>query len=198
MINLLPPERAAQIRYGRSNSSLRQWLMAAAAAIAGLAVIIFSGMIYINQQSDDLQNNITTAKKQLTTENLTGVQADAKGISSDVKLINQVLGREIRFSDLMTAIGKVMPSGTILSGLTLTNINSAIDVSANALDYTSAAQIAINLSDPTNNLFAHVDIVNISCLHDHPSSPYPCTAIYKALFSKSAANRFLNVTKASN
>ena len=98
----------------------------------------------------------------------------------------------------MTAIGKVMPSGTILSGLTLTNINSAIDVSANALDYTSAAQIAINLSDPTNNLFAHVDIVNISCLHDHPSSPYPCTAIYKALFSKSAANRFLNVTKASN
>jgi hypothetical protein len=198
MINLLPPERAVQIRYGRSNTGLRRRLFGAGAAIAGLAIIIISGTVYISQQSKDLQSNIAADKQQLTAENLTGIQADAKGISSDVRLINQVLGREIRFSDLMSAIGKVMPSGTILSGLTLTNINSAIDVSANALDYTSAAQIAINLSDPTNNLFTHVDIVNISCLHDHPSSPYPCTAIYKALFSKSATNRFLNVNKVSS
>jgi hypothetical protein len=197
MINLLPPERAAQIRYGRSNANLRRWLFAAAAAIAGLAIIIVSGMFYINQQSKDLQSNIALGKQQLTNENLTQVQSDAKGISSDVKLINQVLGREIRFSDLMLHIGKVMPSGTILSGLTLTNVSSAVDVSANALDYNSAAQIAVNLSDPGNNLFAHVDIVNITCQHDHPTSPYPCTAIYKALFSKTATNSFLNISKAS-
>ena len=196
MINLLPPERAAQIRYGRSNTNLRQWLFAAGGAIAGLVIIVISGIIYIGQQSKNLQSGINVDKQQLNTENLAQVQADAKGISSDVKLINQVLGREIRFSDLMTSIGKVMPNGTILSGLTLTNVNSAIDVSANALDYNSAAQIAVNLADPSNNLFAHVDIVNISCLHDHPTSIYPCTAVYKALFSKTATNSFLNVSKA--
>jgi len=198
MINLLPPERATQIRYGRSNTKLRGWLLAAAAAIVGLVIIIVIGMIYINQQSKDLQSNIATDKLQLTTENLAQVQSDAKGISSDVKLINQVLGREIRFSDLMLNIGKVMPSGTILSGLTLTNLNSAIDVSANTLDYNSAAQIAVNLSDPGNDLFTHVDIVNIACQHDHPTSPYSCTAVYKALFSKTASNSFLNISKVSS
>ena len=198
MINLLPPERAARIRYGRSNGLLVHWLTSAGIAIVGLLLIIASGVVYINQQSGDLQNNIVTDNEQLTSGKISQVETNVKTISSDVKLINQVLGREIRFSDLMLQIGKVMPAGTVLSSLTLTNINGAMDITANTLDNPSAAQIAINLSDPVNNLFTHVDIVSISCANDHPTSPYPCTATYRALFSESAASRFLNVAQGSS
>lgn len=198
MINLLPPERAAQIRYGRSNSTLRAWLIGTGAAIAGLLVIIASGLVYINQQSNSLQNNVAADKQQLASGNLSQVEANVKTISGDVRLINQVLNREIRFSDLMQQIGKVMPSGTVLSSLTLTNLNGAMDVTASTLDTNSAAQIQINLSDPSNNLFTKVDIVNITCGQSHSTSPYPCTATYKALFSKTGANRFLGVAKGAN
>jgi len=195
VINLLPPERAIRIRYGRGNSLLIQWLISMGIAIVGLVLIVASGVVYINQQSGDLKKNIATDNEQLTTGDIGQVEANVKAISSDVKLINQVLSREIRFSDLMQQIGKVMPAGTVLSSLTLTNINGAMDITANTLDNPSAAQIAINLSDPGNNLFTHVDIVSIACANDHPTSPYPCVATYRALFSKSASSRFLNVAK---
>lgn len=198
MINLLPPERASQIRYGRSNSTLRNWLIGTCAAIAGLLVIIASGLVYLNQQSGNLQSSITTDKQQLASGNLSQVETNVKTISSDVKLINQVLGREIRFSDLMQQIGKVMPPGTVLSSLTLTNLSGAMDVTASTLDYPSAAQIATNLGDPHNNLFTRVDIVNITCGQNHGISPYPCTATYKALFSKTGINRFLGVAKGTS
>ena len=193
MINLLPPDKAIQIRYGRSNNMLRGWLLGGVGAIGVLMLIIIGGVIYLEQQSDVLQKSIASDKQQLASGNIGQVETDVKTISSDVKLINQVLGREISFSELMQQIGKVMPSGTVLSSLTLTNISAGMDVTANALDYPSAAQIAVNLSDTTNDLFTKVDIVNISCGQKNTSSPYPCSATFRALFSKSAANRFLVV-----
>lgn len=195
MINLLPPDRVAQQRYGRINNTLRRWLFGAAAAILLLIIIIAAGVFYINQQSDSLQKNLAITNQQLANENLTKVQADATALSGDVKVINQVLNREVRFSDLMQTIGKYMPSGTVLSSLTLGSVTGAIDLTANTVDYNSAAQVAVNLSDPSNNLFSKVDIVSITCQHSHPGTSYACAAVYKALFSKSASNNFVNPVK---
>ncbi len=197
MINLLPPNRADEIRYGRINDTLRRWLIAAGLAILGLLIIIASGLAYANQQSKNLSTNIANTNRQLANDNLSQVQADASTISGDVTVINQVLNKEVRFSDLMQAIGKVMPPGTILSSLTLGNVTGAVDLTADTVDYSSAAQIAVNLSDPGNKLFNKVDIVSITCQHSHPGTSYACAATYKALFSKSASSNFVNPVKGS-
>src|SRR5205823_6128072 len=123
------------------------------------------------------------------------VQKEAKEITGDIRVINQVLSREIRFSDLMQAVGKVLPPGTVLNSLTLNKINGALDLIAGAKDDNSAAQIAVNLNDPNNGLFSKVDIVNINCSTD--DVPYKCTAVFKALFDKNAQSRFLSVPKES-
>lgn len=197
MINLLPPNRADQIRYGRINDTLRRWLIGACIAILGLIIIIASGLVYINQQSRNLSANIAATNQQLVSDNLSQVRADATTISGDVKVINQVLNQEVRFSDLMQAIGKVMPPGTILSSLTLGKVTGAVDLTTDTVDYASAAQIAVNLSDPSNKLFNKVDIISITCQHTHASSSYACAATYKALFSKSASSNFVNPVKGS-
>jgi Tfp pilus assembly protein PilN len=193
MINLLPTEYAASIRYGRQNTMLRNWLIGMAAATAGLVVILAGGWVYINIQAKTLQKNINTTDQQLTAQNLTQVQKDAKEITGDIKVINQVLSTEVRFSDLIQAIGNDMPPGTVLGSLSISKVNGALDLSASAKDYQSAAQIAVNLSQSQNDLFSKVDIVNVGCTN--VVQAYPCSVTMRVLFSKSAQTKFLSVPK---
>jgi len=170
-----------------------------AAAIAGLLVILAGGWIYINIQAKSLQKNIDTTNQQLQAQNLSKVQKDAKEITGDIKVINQVLSTEVRFSDLIQAIGNDMPSGTVLGSLSLNKISGALDLSANAKDYSSAAQIAVNLGQSQNGLFSKIDIEGVSCGGANNTGAiqqnYPCAVTMRALFSKSAQTKFLSVPK---
>lgn len=192
MINLLAPDRSADLRYGHFNSILKRWLVAAVLAASGLILIIAMGWLYIASQSRNLTHSLNSTKQQLQTEDLAGVQKQAAAITSNIKIINQVLSREIRFSDLVQQIGTVMPTGTVLASLTLNKVDGAIDLSATGRDYTSAAQIAVNLSDPKNNIFQKVDIISINCPAGSANA-YPCSASFKALFSPATKKQFLNV-----
>jgi Tfp pilus assembly protein PilN len=193
MINLLPQEYSSALRSDRFTAILYRWIVSAIAAITGLVLITGVGWIYLDQQAKSLSHNAISQNQQLHDQNLTQVQKSADQLSGNIKIINQVLGKEIRFSDLIQAVGQVMPDGTVLSSLTLNKVSGAIDLSASTKDYSSAAQIAANLSDPKNNIFSKVDIINVNCLNN--GTAYPCSATYKALFNNSVPSRFLNVPK---
>lgn len=199
MINLLPTAHAESIRYGRRNAKLRNWLLGMAAATAGLVLIMAAGWVYLGRQESNLQQGINSTKQQLKAQNLAQVQKDAKEITGDIRVINRVLGSEVRFSDLIQAIGNDMPPGTVLGSLSLSNkVNGALDLSANTVDYTSAAQVQVNLTQSANNLFSKVDIININCgnaSNTISNQAYKCTAVYRALFSKSAQTKFLSVAQ---
>lgn len=192
MINLLPPNYALRIRFGRGNAVLRRWIIGALAGIAGLMVIIAGGWVYLNQQSSDLRRSLEATNAQLQAQNINKVKADATKISGDVKAINLVLGNEIRFSDLIQDIGRTMPPGAVLSSLSLSNVNGALDLSVGSRDYASAAQVAVNLNDPANGLFSKVDIINISCPNE-TTSDYKCTGTFKALFNTSAQKKYISL-----
>lgn len=192
MINLLPSNYGASLRFTHLNSIMRRWLVVSLLAVGGLVLIMAFGWVYINQQNKNLARNIDSVNQQLQAEDLAGTQKKAKDITSNIKIINQVLSREIRFSELISHIGSVMPPGTVLSGLTLSKVDGGLDLSATARDYTSATQIAVNLSDPKNQIFDKLDIVNINC-SSTSGSAYPCSATFRALFSKATQSQFLNV-----
>lgn len=194
MINLLPPERAMHIRFGRGNSLLRRWILGALAAIGGLIIIMLGGWLYLVSQTSSLQKQLDKTNQQLQAQNLAQVQKDSAEISSDIKTINKVLGNEIRFSNLIQDIGKVMPPGAVLESLSLSKINSSLDLSVSAKDYTSATQVGVNLNDPANGLFSKVDIVNISCADSN--SDYKCNGTFKALFSADAQKKYQSVPEA--
>ena len=194
MINLLPTAYAESIRYGRQNSVLRLWLIGAASAVAGLMLILAGGWLYINRQANALQKNIDASNQQLKAQNLAQVQKDAKEITGDIKVINQVLGTEVRFSDLIQAIGQDTPKGTILESLSLSKVTGALNLSADSTDYSTAARVAANLSDPKNGLFSEVDIISVTCGTTN-STTYPCNVTLKALFSPAAKTKFLSIPK---
>ena len=195
MINLLPTDYGASLRFSHLSASLRRWLVAALLASTGLVLIIAVGWIYIDQQNRSLSRTIDGLNQRLKEQDLAGIQKQAKDITTNIKIINQVLSREIRFSGLISQIGSAMPPGSILSGLTLSKVDGALDLSANAKDYTSATQIAVNLSDPKNQIFGKLDMVNTNC-SSVSASPCPCGATFRALFSKSTKSQFLNVPEA--
>jgi Tfp pilus assembly protein PilN len=197
MINLLPPEHAASIRYGRQSRRILGWLAGMAAAIIILILILSAGWFYMNQESSSLQSEIDSTNKQLEAQNLKRVQADAKEITGDITVIDKVLRQEIHFSGLIQTIGSYMPPGTVLGSLSLSDkVSGALDLSANAKDYTSAAQIAVNLSDPKDDLFSKVDVINISC-NSSAEKVYKCSVTLRALFSKDAQTQFLSVPEGS-
>ncbi|MBI4033630.1 hypothetical protein HY379_01390 [Candidatus Saccharibacteria bacterium] len=195
MINLLPQDFKLGLRYGRLNIRLGQWLGVSVIIIAGLVLILSLGWLYMSRQVKDLNRSNAATEQQLKDQKLDEVRAQADEISQNIRVINQILGREIRFSSLIQDIGKVMPPGTVLSSLTLSDkVIGAVDLNANTRNSTAAAQIAVNLSDSKNNIFAKVDIVTVSCSSEDKA--YPCTAAFRALFDKKTPERFINAAGA--
>lgn len=196
MINLVPPSYSQAIRTGRANTRLRIWLIGALAATGGLLVIIGGAWLYMNHQSDNLRDSTESINQQLQTQNLSSIQKQAATINGNIKIINQVLGREIRFSELIQKIGSVLPSGTVLSSLSVSKVEGAIDLNVSAKDVTSANQVAVNLDDSKNKLFDKIDIVSISCSAD--AKTYPCIGNFRALFSAATKKSFLNAASGTS
>jgi hypothetical protein len=198
MINLLPADYVSSIRYARRNTVLRSWVVAAIAATGVLIIILASGWVYINQQAKTLQKHIDSTNQSLKDQNLSQTQSDVKEISGDITVINKILGQEVDFAKLMDSIGRDMPAGAALSSLSLSNkVNGALDLSANAVNYASAAQVAANLSDPQNQLFSKVDIVSINC-DTSSTKAYKCQSIYRALFSPATQTKFMHVPETNS
>src|SRR5579872_6188924 len=107
MINLLPPAYRQTLRSHYLHTIARYWLAVIWLSTAGLVVVLAGGWFYINQQSNDLRQSIATTNQELATQNLSQVQKEAKTLTGNIKTINQVLSRELRFSDLIQDIGKV-------------------------------------------------------------------------------------------
>jgi Tfp pilus assembly protein PilN len=191
MINLLPPDHAMRIRFGRGNTALRRWIIAGLISVAGLLIILFGGWVYLKSQTSNLQRQLDSTNQQLQLQNLSKVQKQSAEITGDIKVINQVLSGEVHFSNLIQDIGTIMPPGTVVESLTLGKINSALDLTVHAKDYPSAAQVAVNLNDPSNGIFSRVDIVSITC--GTTNQTYKCDVVLKALFSAEAQKKYLSV-----
>lgn len=194
MLNLMPPESKEAIIYARRNTRLIHWTFGCIVIIIAMAATVVLGNFYIDNSKHNLSRSIDQTKTTITSQKLDKVQAEAQSLSGGIKLIVQVLSKEIQFSKLLQQLGGLMPSGATLGNLQLSNkVNGALDLTANAVDYQSATQVQVNLSDSKNNLFDKVDTISVSCSDGTGSSSssatskYKCQIIVRALFKAEAA-----------
>lgn len=192
MINLLPPDTRQGYRYARRNRTLLHWISAMVISLAGAVVLAGGGYLYLQQSVHNYTNQITLSQKQLDAANFTGVQKQVKDISNNLKLVDQVLSKEILFSELLKRLGSVTPANTILTNLAITQTQGAIDITAQTASYNAATQLQINLADPKNQIFSKADIVSIDCNNANNTSQYPCTANIRALFASNNPFLFIN------
>ncbi len=195
MINLLPPTLKESYSYGRRNRSLRRWLSAALLAIAGALVLAGGGFLYMHIETANLNEQVASSAALLQKEHLPTVQKQVTDISNNLKLTEQVLSKEILFSQLLKQLAKVTPSNVALTDLAISQTQGAIDITAQTASYSAATQLQLNLADPANQIFSTADIVSITCAANPIDPSYPCTAVLRALFGVNNPFLFINSGK---
>ncbi len=196
MINLIPDAVQKDIAYARRNTKLRNWILIFLASIAGVGIITMFGLFYINQNIRNYQSQISRTQEELNSQHIDEVQKKVQGISDSLKLVVQVLSKEVLFSKLIRQIATAIPRNAILTDLDISKIQGGIDISAAATDYSTATQVQVNLQDPANKIFDKADLININCGKVNAGSAisgrYPCTVTIRAQFAKTNPFLFIN------
>lgn len=183
MINLLPSQMKDGYRYARRNRHLIRWIIVLVLGLVGAGALTGAGYLYLHQASKQYEANVALAESDLKSKNYTKVQKEVTEISNNLKLTKQVLSKQVLFSELLKRLGSLMPKDTRLIGLSISQSNGAIDISAKARSVDAATQIQVNLTDTNNKLFSKVDINSISCGAASETDDYDCTVTLRALFA---------------
>ena len=197
MINLLPPDVKASYQYARRNVGLRKWLAAFLITLVGLGAIATYGLLTLKQSTEHYTKDIAQTEAIFKKEQFAETQKRVQDISSNFKLVVKVLSQEVLFSQLLTQVATTIPKNASLSGLTISQVQGAIDISAVATDYNTATQVQVNLADPANKIFSKADIVSITCDAKATATSaipfkYPCSVSIRALFAPNNPYLFIN------
>jgi Tfp pilus assembly protein PilN len=195
MINLLPPEEKQNIAYARRNTMLVKWSFALLAGIIMVLTVTGFGYVYLNQAIKSSQKQVAATQEQLKVQKLTDTQKRVEQISTSLKLVVQVLGKEVLYSKLIQQIGSAMPPNTVLTNLSINKLQGGIDLQASATDYQSASQVVVNLNDPSNKIFTKADLITSQCGDASSGSgqtKYPCTVTIRAQFASNNPYLFIN------
>lgn len=196
MINLLPPDLKQDYRYARRNRHLLYWVFAFVVAIAGVAIITGSGLIIMNNSIDSYRTRIAGAQAQLTSQNITATENQVTTISNNLKLMVEVLSKEILFSKLLTQLGSITPSNVELTNLSISQAQTAVEITAQTTSYNAATQLQVNLASPSNQIFSKADIVSITCTSGAQAinPAYPCAVDIRAQFTSNNPFLFINAS----
>jgi Tfp pilus assembly protein PilN len=193
MINLLPPQIKNDVLYGRRNTVLVRWLIAIAVVAAGAVLIMAFGHLYLTQSAKTYTKQIEEGQERLRIQKLEETQARVSEISGSLKLVVQVLSREILFSKVLRQVGAAIPSGAVLTELTINKVEGGINLTFEAKDYQTGSQIVLNLQDPENKVFDKADIEEISCDAEiQANRTYLCQVSVRALFGDNSPYLFIN------
>lgn len=191
MINLTPYDHKEELRYARRNSVMMTWFIGVLTILALVGITQLIGYSYLKSETKRYLAINSSLEQELKNNDLEGTLQTVENISSNLKLIIQVLSKQVLFSELIKQVGSVMPENVVLSNVEISKIEGGIDLMTEAKDQTAATQVQVNLVDPKNKLFDKVDIVSIIC--DVAVNPtYPCKGTYRALFTKNNPFLFIN------
>lgn len=193
MINLLPPKSKQEVLYARRNAQLIKWVLAVVLVAIGSLVIIGFGQVYLSQTARTYQKQIEEGQERLRIQKLEETQARVSEISSNLKLVVDVLSRELLFSKVLRQVGAAIPSGVVLTELTINKVQGGIDLTFESKDYQTGSQVVLNLQDPENKVFENADIVSIVCDAEiREGHTYPCEVTVRALFGDNSPYLFIN------
>lgn len=204
MINLLPPDVKESMVYARRNTRLRHWIVAVMFGVLGILVIVGAGQLYLQQSINTYNEQVAAGEAELKAQKLDETQAKVQQLSGDLKLVVSVLQKEILFSKLLAQIGAALPTGSVLTNLSINKVQGGLDLQAATTNSQTATQLQLNLQDPKNKIFEKADLISIQCISnakaassDPLKSQYPCTAQVRALFAKNNSFTFISGSSAT-
>jgi len=121
MINLLADDRKSEIAAARANVFILRYI-----GIILLAIAFSLGALYTSYGV--LESTMASADAQIASNDVkadvySDTQAEVQALSTQLNSARAILDEEIRYSQILVAIGQVMPAGTIVGTLNLTSDN---------------------------------------------------------------------------
>lgn len=160
MINLLPPKRVIDIKVARSNTVLRRYIELILLSMVLLAGAVIVAYYFFAIQKNNVQKTVDLNQEKIS--KLEPVQKQAEQLSVTVNTISGLLSRNVKFSDMLTQIGGLMPSGSVLTGLqfSIEDVQSPLVISAQVDNEQKAAVLRNNIA--SSSLFKSADIKSIT------------------------------------
>ncbi len=191
MINLLPPSVKQDITYARYNLVLLRWIIAVAVVMVAVVGILAFGQFYISKNTKNVEAQSRVTQERIEKQNLAATQKELDTISTNLKTVLQISAKQLLFSKLLTKIGTILPSGTVLKDITLSTTDSALDLNVVARNKDAATQAFVNISDTKNGLFTRADLVSVTCSED-PRQANPCRTQIRVIIKADSSFYFLN------
>lgn len=188
MINLLPLQQREAIMYARRNTKLLRWVIGLAIVMVLMVLLWAVGYAVIDRSIASYEQQIASKEVDLQNQQAGETEQRVQAFSNNMKLIVKVLSQQVVFSQLFREVGAVMPPGTVLSNLDISEVDGGIDLVIQAENYDAATQAQVNL-EAENKLFEKADIISVTC---GSAGQYPCTANLRALFTSNNPFLFLN------
>jgi len=193
----MPTTTKKDINYARRNTLMLRACLGVLVVMAAVIVITGLGRFYMASTTSRYEKNIAALRQNLQDQNIDQTKKDIQELSSSVNLVLKVLSKEILFSKLLRQAGTVMPSGSSLSSIEISDDQEGIDISAGVQNYQVGTQVQLNLADPNNKLFEKVDLVSVQC-NTEGANQYPCSARLRALFADNSPYLFVNNQSGGN
>ena len=162
MINLLPPEAKKQIRAARFNVVLRNYIVMLTITGVLLAATFAIGFwVTINDKSLAETNK---ASSQAAAAEYQETRKAAEDFAKNLNTAQAILATNVSFSKLITDIATNVPSGVILSNLSLGGStaaqNTPVEINAKARSYNDAVRLKDSLE--ASPIFENVRLTNIT------------------------------------
>ncbi len=159
MINLMPPEQKEAIKFGSYNVNIIQYMILIIVAGIALAAVITFGVQIVSSDESKLNESITAKQEQLVTYS-EDIEL-ARSLTSKISTVDVLLDNEVHFSVLLQEIGSLLPPGSSLNDLNLSNDTSEnIVLTANTDSEAIATQLQQNLVN--SELFTGADIQRLT------------------------------------
>lgn len=169
MINLLNPDDLKQLRAARLNVRLRRYLVITLVALVGVAGIYAFGFKLANDDYQVAQQENAKAQEQF--KGYANLKNDATTFRKNLSVASKILGNEVRFSNFLTDLAKLLPPDVIISDITLTtkkpsssNTQNITQIKARAKDYDDVLNLKTNLEK--SPMFSDVKIRSTSTPSD--------------------------------
>lgn len=177
MINLISPELKSARRYGKLNVIMLQYAILIAIAIIGLAGLMIYGQITLNTTKSDLESVLDVDRARVA--QLEPINKEAQALAGTVDTIGTLLEQEVKFSFVLEEISSILPSGVVLSAITLsqdTSVPIILDISLTSEVRAGVFQQNLIASD----LFVGADIISVTRVQ---GTDYPFTGQVQAYFN---------------
>lgn len=202
MINLLSPTQKGDIRAARLNVRLRRAALLCLGALLIILGIYGVGFFFVQGDRTTADKELAASKLATEDKNYKKVVTDAKAYKTNLTVAEKVLTSGVSYSSFVVETARLLPPGTVLTGLTLSNLGApatganaatanTLTILARTTSYDVSLQLQKSLED--SELYEKVSISDVSILAENArltnsDKKYPVSMTVKARISKIKAS----------